>query len=268
MSDCSAFASKYFPTGQTDLGYLHAHYARFLLTKRMFDEQPHPKMRGKRMLDIGAHWLHQAMLWREDGYEVTAADLGLTLDLPWVQQQALDNRVTLVTYERLDSGSALASVPDASIDVVLFCEILEHITFNPMSLWAEVYRVLAPGGRIVVTTPNFYWLRGRFWDLKRLLGRRGSGLPVQEILRTPTYGHHWKEFALRECIEYFDSLSKDLRTVRAEYASDPRAIHNNATFAERWERKLEVSVRFLRWGLHIEVEKIGSGAGMAITPSW
>jgi SAM-dependent methyltransferase len=138
--------------------------------------------------------------------------------------------------------------------VVLFCEILEHITFNPMSLWAEVYRVLAPGGRIVVTTPNVYWCRGRFWDLKRLFSRNGSGLPVREILRIPTYGHHWKEYSHRECVEYFNSLSKDLSAVRAEYVQDPRPIHDDATKHEKLERKIENRLRFLRWGLDVEIE--------------
>ncbi len=262
------FAAKYFAQGQTDLGYLHAHYPRFTITKAIFESQPHPKMRGKRMLDVGAHWLHQAMLWRESGYDVVAADVGLTLDLPWVQDQARRNQIELISYARLDDGKALASLADESIDVVLFCEILEHITFNPMAFWSEVYRVLAPGGRIVVTTPNYYWLRGRAWDITRLRNRGGGGLPVQEILRTPTYGHHWKEFALRECVEYFNSLSKDLATARAEYVCDPRPLDHDATRSKRWQRYWEDRIRLLRWGLHIEVEKIGSGNGIAITPSW
>jgi 2-polyprenyl-3-methyl-5-hydroxy-6-metoxy-1,4-benzoquinol methylase len=262
------FANRYFAEGQTDLGYLHAHFPRFLLTKKMFDEQPHPKMQGKRMLDIGAHWLHQSFLWRESGYDVVAADVGLTLDLPWVKEQAARNQVTLVSYERLDDGKAFSSLADESVDVVLFCEILEHITFNPMAFWSEVYRVLSPGGRIVVTTPNFYWLRGRFWNMKRLMGRGGGGIPVQEILHTPTYGHHWKEYSLRECVEYFNALSNDLMVARADYAKDPRPIHDSASSGDRLARKLEDSVRALNWGLHIEVEKVGRSAGIAFVPTW
>jgi 2-polyprenyl-3-methyl-5-hydroxy-6-metoxy-1,4-benzoquinol methylase len=268
MMTSQEFAIKYFAEGQTDFGYLHAHYSRFTITKSIFESQPHPKMLGKRMLDIGAHWLHQSLLWRESGYDVVAADVGLTLDIPWVREQAQRNQIELIRYARLDDGQALASLADESIDVVLFCEILEHITFNPMAFWSEVYRVLAPGGRIVVTTPNYYWLRGRAWDIKRLRARGGGGLPVQEILRTPTYGHHWKEFALRECVEYFNSLSEDFVTARAEYVCDPRPLDPSATSSKRWQRYLEDRIRLLRWGLHIEVEKTGSGKGMAITPSW
>lgn len=266
--DIDAFISRFFPNGETDIGYLRAHFPRFLITKATFDSQPHEAMKGKRLLDIGAHWLHQSMLWRADGYEVTAADVGLTMDLPSVREQARSNGIRLISYPRLDDGRALTAVDDGSIDVVLFCEILEHITFNPMAFWGEVYRVLAVGGRIVITTPNCYWLRGRFWNAKRLLNRGGSGLPVQEILRVPTFGPHWKEYSLRECVEYFDSLSHDLRAVRAEYIADPRPLPSSSSFVDRAIRRLEDDVRFLRWGLHLEVEKSGDSAGMAIVPSW
>jgi hypothetical protein len=92
-------------------------------------------------------------------------------------------------------------------------------------------------------------------------------LPVAEILRTPTYGPHWKENSLRECVEYFNSQSNDLLVVRAEYVADPRPLAANTPLAG-WQRRVEDGLRFLRWGLHIEVEKRGHGAGMAIQPSW
>jgi SAM-dependent methyltransferase len=58
-----------------------------------------------------------------------------------------------------------------SADLVLLSELVEHIE-NPRPLYEECYRVLRPGGRIVVTTPNL-------WDARRvlspLLGRMWSG---------------------------------------------------------------------------------------------
>lgn len=44
--------------------------------------------------------------------------------------------------------------PDASFDVVLFCELLEHLAINPVFALAEIHRVLRPGGHLIVTTPN------------------------------------------------------------------------------------------------------------------
>lgn len=43
---------------------------------------------------------------------------------------------------------------DDTFDVVLFCEMLEHLLMNPVATLREIHRVLAPGGVLVVTTPN------------------------------------------------------------------------------------------------------------------
>ncbi len=44
--------------------------------------------------------------------------------------------------------------PDDSFDVVLFCEMLEHMLMDPMHTLREIHRVLKPGGALVLTTPN------------------------------------------------------------------------------------------------------------------
>ena len=46
-------------------------------------------------------------------------------------------------------------LPDASIDHILCTEVLEHV-FTPETILAELYRVLRPGGDILLTTP-FVW---------------------------------------------------------------------------------------------------------------
>jgi SAM-dependent methyltransferase len=41
-----------------------------------------------------------------------------------------------------------------SFDLVLFCEMIEHLTMNPLAALREIHRVLKPGGVLVLTTPN------------------------------------------------------------------------------------------------------------------
>jgi SAM-dependent methyltransferase len=41
-----------------------------------------------------------------------------------------------------------------SFDVVLFCEILEHLLMNPLAALRQIHRVLKPGGVLILTTPN------------------------------------------------------------------------------------------------------------------
>ncbi len=43
---------------------------------------------------------------------------------------------------------------DESFDVILGCEVIEHMLRDPVHMLGECHRVLRPGGVLVVTTPN------------------------------------------------------------------------------------------------------------------
>jgi glycosyltransferase involved in cell wall biosynthesis/SAM-dependent methyltransferase len=49
---------------------------------------------------------------------------------------------------------------DEFFATVLCCELIEHLSEDPMHLMAEVNRILKPGGHLVLTTPNIASLRG------------------------------------------------------------------------------------------------------------
>ena len=42
----------------------------------------------------------------------------------------------------------------ASFDVVLLCEVIEHLQLDPLRVILEIKRVLKPSGHLVITTPN------------------------------------------------------------------------------------------------------------------
>lgn len=44
--------------------------------------------------------------------------------------------------------------PDDSFDVVMFCEILEHMLMDPVGALKQMHRVLKPNGVLILTTPN------------------------------------------------------------------------------------------------------------------
>ena len=49
--------------------------------------------------------------------------------------------------------------PDGYFSTVLCCELLEHLTADPMHMMTEINRILKPGGHLVLTTPNLASLR-------------------------------------------------------------------------------------------------------------
>ncbi len=127
--------------GGTDGGYLRAHWPRFVETKAEL-MTTWPQQRGNRLLDVGGHWLHQAALYAVDGFEVTSVDLAATFELPHVQAQARALGITLHLETNLEHPQLLSQLPDNSFDLILFSEIIEHITFNPVAMWTVLLYVL------------------------------------------------------------------------------------------------------------------------------
>ena len=152
--------------GGTDTNYLKGHYYRFITAYGYLEPRLGEK---KRILDIGAHWLHQALLYSLNGHNVIAADFPATLALAAVKKLAVDHNITLIEYSSLEDEAAFDILQENSIDCVLFSEILEHITFNPINFWKGVYRILSPGAKIVITTPNYYSASGKLKKISRFI---------------------------------------------------------------------------------------------------
>ena len=250
--------------GGTDLDYLRSHYHRFITTFSLLK----PRLgKNKCVLDVGAHWLHQSLLYSLNGHRVFAAQFPDTLADITVKKIAADNDITIIEYTSLENESVFSVLRENEIDCVLFTEVLEHITFNPISFWKEIYRVLSPGGRIVITTPNYYAVREMYKKIPRFVKGYGGGISIEEILGTNTYGHHWKLYSAREIVEYFRILSDDFKLSFLDYFSAQNYFHPNFMIKGIITR-LERSVKKLRFNLYIEIELIRKEKGIKAISQW
>ena len=66
--------------------------------------------------------------------------------------------------------------PDLHFSTVLCCELIEHLTEDPMHLMSEINRIVKPGGHLVLTTPNIGSLHGISAILERLPSRYFHGV--------------------------------------------------------------------------------------------
>jgi len=54
-----------------------------------------------------------------------------------------------------EGGQALAELPDASLDLVVCFDVFEHLSHDTCAQWfAQIRRVLRPGGRLIGHVPN------------------------------------------------------------------------------------------------------------------
>ena len=176
--------------------YLTYHSRRYADTLRLL-----PEGHGRRLLDVGSFPGHLSALAQARGWEVT----GLNNDIESARSEAVFHercQRRKITILRCDVERDRFPVPTGSFDAVLFCELLEHLYWNPFHTFKEIFRVLKPGGLLILTTPN---LR-RVETLIRYLRGWGHQAPVSrpffELFPSILYHRHNREYTADE-IEYF-----------------------------------------------------------------
>ena len=80
---------------------------------------------------------------------------------------------------------------DDSFDVVLLCEVIEHLLMDPVAVLREIHRVLKPGGIFVVTTPNV----SRLDNVAAMIDGRNIYDPYSGF---GPYGRHNREYSLHD----------------------------------------------------------------------
>lgn len=204
-----------------DIDYFRYHEKRFLImAKRLASLIP----KGAKVVDIGAHFLHPSMILTKMGYEVHAVDVPTFQEMDFVQDRLARYQIKSIVETDLASFESIKGQAN-EYDAVLFTEILEHITFNPILFWTRVYEALKPQCFIYLSTPNSLALPSILRGFARLITLKGIGLKVDDILTVETYGHHWKEYSRYEIRKYFEAISDDF-TVKTYFFSFHQGFGN------------------------------------------
>jgi SAM-dependent methyltransferase len=103
---------------------------------------------------------------------------------------------------------------DDAFDIVLYCEVLEHMTNDPWRALVELKRVLRPDGLLVLTTPN----ATRLESIARLLANENLYDPYSGH---GPYGRHNREYTQAELLRLLERCGFAPQTV---YTAD---VHHN-----------------------------------------
>ncbi|MCS6996161.1 MAG: class I SAM-dependent methyltransferase [Casimicrobiaceae bacterium] len=128
---------RFHPECQGEMVYEHWH--RYLFAARLAANQ--------RVLDVASGEGYGAALLAEVAREVTGVDLSAEA----VAHARARYRRSNLSF--IEAPCTRIPRPDASFDLVVSFETIEHIT-EQESFLAEIARLLAPGGRLVISSPN------------------------------------------------------------------------------------------------------------------
>jgi SAM-dependent methyltransferase len=140
-------------------GSYTSHYAAAL------ELVPAPSRGQTKLLELGAGHCEIARILRSRGWEVHTAD---------IQESCVAEALALgFPATRLDLNEALP-YPDGAFHFVVMLEVIEHVVRAELAL-GEAARVLSPGGRLLLSTPNHAFYKSRVRMLKgRPLGMEGE----------------------------------------------------------------------------------------------
>ncbi len=144
------------------------------------------------VLEVGSTPCHITAAMQLLGYDVIGVDMDPGRVKHFVSKYGLQVRTCDIERSPLP-------FEDARFNFVMFSEVFEHLRIDPLFTMGEIARVLRPGGRMMLTTPNLY--SGSV--LVRLFRGKGINNPYHEFRKLHELGHmgHIREYCKWEVMQ-------------------------------------------------------------------
>ncbi len=221
--------------------YLNYSFRRLLLTLELI---PPASAGDSKLLELGANpYFLTLLLTRCHAYRLHLANFFGEGHLPTgkgvqiLSSRKYDERHEFA-FNHFNVETAVFPYADETFDVVLMCEILEHLTADPGHALSEIHRVLKPGGSVIMTTPNVSACQN---FLKLALGQNiydcYSGYGV--------YGRHNREYTPAEILEFLPACHFAPTIMRVEdiHPHSRRFVRLLKTFRKQWRDNIFVQAR-------------------------
>jgi 2-polyprenyl-3-methyl-5-hydroxy-6-metoxy-1,4-benzoquinol methylase len=160
-------------------------------------------------------------------------------------------------FHHFNIEAAQFPFPDGSFDALLFCEVIEHLQADPVSVLREVKRILKPDGRLILTTPNV----ARLENVCRIVAGENIYDPYSGY---GPYGRHNREYNKHELAELVRYCGFE---IEACFSADVH--HNPASNFFAVERVADL-IRFRSedLGQYLFMRARNSGPARVKRPQW
>jgi SAM-dependent methyltransferase len=133
-----------------------AHFDRYMETFRAMQKVDFGDSRCERALELGTSWIFATYLQMNGlvpSVDVTDFDNPSQMKIKTVRCPLNGIDEAFRSFS-LDLESNLIPVQDGYYDLILCCEVLEHMDVDPMHMMAEINRILRDNGLLLLSTPN------------------------------------------------------------------------------------------------------------------
>ena len=193
--------------------YLQEDFKRFLYTLQLI-----PKESGK-LLEIGANPYFMSLLIRKyTNYDLHCSNY-FGENWPAYSTQKLideDGKSIEFTFGNFNIENEKIPFDSHTFDVILFCEVIEHLTLDPVSAIMHIKNVLKPNGYLILTTPNV----DRLENVARILAGANIYDPYSGY---GVYGRHNREYNRHEISLLLSHLGFDVETIFTADVHENRA---------------------------------------------
>ena len=193
-----------------------------------------------RILDIGMGYGFYDIVLKEDfGREVVGMEVGENVEAYCSLAKCFNIEVIKAA---LCDGSEFIS--DSSFEVVIFSEVLEHLRIGALRALQEIYRILKPGGVLILLTPN----AARLTNIITLLCGRNTAesfsneaVNVEELFAGVS---HIREYTLGEVTSLVKQGGFEILTSRHSLCAD-RVGKSDSNLKRRFGRWMLLPTVFL-----------------------
>lgn len=174
------------------IDYLNVALDRLLVTLDLIPQLPD----GARVLELGAmpYFMTCLLLHQFPHFQMELANEPLRLQQDGGRVRLVNRRIGFdrtFTYQAFNIETDRFPYEDASLDMVIYCEMIEHLMHDPTHSLYEIHRILKPGGYLILSTPNPF----RYSNYIRFL--RGQNIYPPFSGYGP-YSRHNREFSIPE----------------------------------------------------------------------
>ena len=167
-----------------------------------------PELTGERkILDVGCAQGTLALLLAERGHDVVALDLRPGF-LEYAQTRYTHGRIRFV------AGNALECELDERFDLVFANQIIEHLVY-PERLIGRLKGLLNAGGKLVVTTPNWHYVRNNLPSFEEI----GDPAQFEHLQFTADGDGHFFAYKADELVNIFTNAG--LRNIASIFFESP-----------------------------------------------